>query len=80
LDAPKNLPDFFQHALHALYAVVIGISFEISSNTTIPIEKISTHFVNAWILILGYFIVIASWIGYYISIKNSPHKGKLGYI
>jgi hypothetical protein len=80
LDIPKNLSDFFQHTLHVLYAVVIGISFEISSNTTIPIEKISTHFVNAGILILGYFIVITSWIGYYLSIKKNPHKGNLGYI
>jgi hypothetical protein len=58
LNVPINLSDFFQHTLHVLYAVVIGIIFEISSNTDIPTKRMSTHFVNAEILILGYFFVI----------------------
>ncbi|WP_148686736.1 hypothetical protein [Candidatus Nitrosocosmicus hydrocola] len=77
---PRQLPDFFQYAMHILFAVVIGISFEISSDIIIPIETIREHLVSAGILILGYFIVITSWIGYYLSIKKNPHKGRLGYM
>lgn len=81
MENPKQLPDFFQYAIHILFAVVIGISFEISSQIIIPIEEIQQNLVNAGILILGYFIIITSWIGYYLSIKKNPHKNnKLGYI
>ena len=81
MDIPKQLPDFFQYAIHILFAVVIGISFENSSDIIIPIEEIHQKFVNAGILILGYFIIITSWIGYYLSIRKNPHKNnRLGYI
>jgi hypothetical protein len=80
MEVPKQLPDFFQYAVHILFAVVIGISFEISSDIIIPIEKINENSINAGILILGYIIIITSWIGYYLSIKKNPHKGRLGFV
>ncbi len=80
MDNPKQLPDFFQYAMHILFAAVIGISFETTNDIIIPIEKISEHFVNSGLLILSYSIIITSWIGYYISIQKNPHRGRLGYV
>ena len=77
---PKTPSDFLEYAIHILFAVVIGISFEISSQIIIPIEEIYKNIASAGILVLGYSIIISSWIGYYLSIKAHKHKGKLGYI
>lgn len=77
---PKTPSDFLEYAIHILFAVVIGISFEISSQIIIPIEETYKHVANAAILVLGYSIILSSWIGYYLSIKAHRHKGKLGYI
>jgi hypothetical protein len=80
LDTTKSISEFFEHAINVLFAVVIGISFQISSQVVIPIEEIQKHVISAGILVLGYGIVISGWIGYYLSIKDHPHKGKLGYV
>ena len=80
MDIPKQLPDFFQYTMRILFAIVIGISFEISSEIILPIEKIQEKSVIAGILILRYFNIITSWIGYYLSIRKNFHKGRLGYI
>jgi amino acid transporter len=73
---PKTLPEFFQYAVHLVYAIVIGLSFEIAGEVVIPIEKIDTYFdlVNVGILFLAYFIVVTSWIGYFKSISDKKHK------
>jgi hypothetical protein len=77
---PKTPSDFLEYAIHILFAVVIGISFEISSQIIIPIEEIYKNIASAGILILGYSIIISSWIGYYLSLRENKHKGKLGYV
>jgi hypothetical protein len=50
-----------------------------SSSIVIPLEKISEHLTNAFVLLLGYTLLISSWKGYYLSIKKHPHRGKQGF-
>jgi hypothetical protein len=78
LELPKTLPDFFQHAVNVIYAVVIALSFNVSREVVIPIENIQQHIISVEILFLGYFIVVTGWIGYFLSIKTRPHRGILG--
>ncbi|MGD9534836.1 MAG: hypothetical protein AB7V56_13845 [Candidatus Nitrosocosmicus sp.] len=79
MTTPENLPRFFEYAIHTLYAVVIGLGFEVSNSIVIPIEKIPEHWNNALVLFLGYSLLVSSWIGYYLSIRKHSHKGKLGF-
>lgn len=77
----RSLPEFYQHAVNVLFAVVIGLSFDIAGTVVIPVEEIPHDPVGTGILILGYIIVLTSWIGYSLSIKASPHRGRfLGLI
>jgi membrane protein CcdC involved in cytochrome C biogenesis len=77
----RALPDFYRHAVNVLFAVVIGLSFSIADTVVIPIEEIPNDPVGTGILILGYIIILTSWIGYSLSIKESPHRGRfLGLI
>lgn len=78
MELPKSLPDFFQHAVNVIYAVVIAFSFNISRKIVIPFENIPSHLISTEILILGYFIVVTGWIGYFLAIKKQPHRGILG--
>jgi hypothetical protein len=77
VSAPKTrtLPEFYQHAVNVLFAVVIGLSFNVVGTVVIPVEEIPNDPVGTGILILGYIIVLTSWIGYSLSIKTSPHRG-----
>jgi hypothetical protein len=74
LEVPKKFPEFLQHALHVVYGVVIALSFDISRHVVIPISNILVMPVNTGILILGYFIIVTSWIGFFKSVKDSPHR------
>lgn len=76
VSGPKTriLPDFYKDAVNVLFAVVIGLSFSVAGKVVIPIQKIPEDPVGTGILILGYIIVITSWIGYSLSIKKSPHR------
>ena len=77
---PKTLTEFFEHTINVIFAVVIGLSFQVSSQIIIPVDQIANHPVNTGILILGYIIVIGGWIGYFLSVKEHPHKGKKGVV
>ena len=80
---PKTLSEFFQYAVHLVYAIVIGLSFEIAGKVVIPIENINNYpsALNVLILILSYFIVVTSWIGYTKSIIKQKHsEGILGIL
>jgi hypothetical protein len=73
---PKTLSEFFQYAVHLVYAIVIGLSFDMAKEVVIPIEAITKfpELINLATLILGYFIVVTSWIGYFKSMQHKPHK------
>lgn len=81
MDTPKTLPEFYQFAMHAIYAVVIGLSFDVSRKVVIPFENIKNYpgAIETGILVLAYFIVVTSWIGYTKSVIKKPHtSGFLG--
>ena len=73
---PKSLSEFFQYAVHLVYAIVIGLSFDMAKEVVIPIEDVTKvpQLINLATLILGYFIVVTSWIGYFKSMQHKPHK------
>lgn len=75
-----TLPEFFENAINGIFAVVIALSFQVSSEIIIPVEEIQNHPVNTAILILGYIIVVSGWIGYFFSVRENPHKGKKGAV
>ena len=79
---PKSLTEFFQYAVHLIYAIVIGLSFEIAGKVVIPIEKVNDYpsALNVGILILSYFIVVTSWIGYTKSIIKHKHSENISGI
>jgi hypothetical protein len=78
----QSLSRFYKYAAFTVFAVVIGQSFLISTSILIPFSNLTTYdgFENAFMLILAYFFIISSWIGYFISITKHPHntKTKLG--
>jgi hypothetical protein len=73
------LPELFKDRIIIIYAVVIGISFDLSKDVLLPVYLIPQNVVNALILFLGYFIVLSSWSGYFSSMKKYPHKGNFGF-
>jgi hypothetical protein len=78
VDVEKEVQRLYRYAVHVIYAAVIAISFDIARDVVIPIEIIFGHLVNTLLLGLSYFIIVTSWIGYFMSIITSPHKGKIG--
>jgi hypothetical protein len=63
VSAPKTrtLPEFYQHAVNVLFAVVIGLSFNVVGTVVIPVEEIPNDPVGTGILILG--ILLCSLVG-----------------
>lgn len=80
MSVPKTLPEFYERTVHALYAVVIGLSFQTSSQIIVPIQVLNDNPVSAGILILGYGIIFSGWIGYFLSVKENKHRGIKGCI
>jgi hypothetical protein len=73
------LPELFKDGIVIIYAVVIGISFDLSKDILVPIYFTSQHLIRSSILFLGYFIVLSSWREYFSSMRSYPHKGNFGF-
>lgn len=73
---PERLPDFYRYAVFVIYAVVIAQSFPLVTDIFIPYTNVLSFdgFENALTLILVYFFVVTSWIGYFKSITHRPHS------
>lgn len=63
----KNLenPEFFKLGITIIYAIVIALSIDASKTILIPFYSIPANFLNAIILVYGYFFVITGWIEYH---------------
>lgn len=73
-----ELKKLYRFAIHVIFAAVIAVSFDIAKDVVVPIENIVLFPINFAILILSYFIIVTSWIGYFMSIINAPHEGIIG--
>lgn len=76
-----EIKEFYQHAIHVIYAVLIGQSFFMAKDVFIPISKLNSFdgAVNASALFFAYFFIITGWIGWNKSISENPHtEGRLG--
>lgn len=73
---PKTLGDFYQFAIHLIYAVIIGQSFLLASSVFVPIDKIFNFsgFENGYALFLAYVVAVTGWVGWARSIVKSPHS------
>jgi hypothetical protein len=80
LDVEKESQRLFRYAIHVIYGAVIAVSFDIAKDVVVPITAIPSHILNTLLLGLSYLIIVTSWIGYHVSIINSPHEGKIGRI
>jgi hypothetical protein len=72
---------FYQYAVHIAFGVVIAQSFYSATQKFIPFSQLLTFngTLLASSLVMAYFIIITSWIGYYKSIKKSGYtETKLG--
>jgi hypothetical protein len=81
VDFPSRLAEFYKYAVFVVFAVIIGQSFVKSTTILIPFNRLSTYegFENAFMLLLVYFFIITSWIGYFQSIIRKPHtETKIG--
>jgi hypothetical protein len=83
--SPQTVRDFFQYAIHVIYAIILTTSFDIAAKVSIPIGKINpvlheTNFVNAMGLLLVYIVIISGWVGYTKSIAKRPHEGGKGIL
>jgi len=78
---PDTLPEFYKYAVFVVFSVIIGQSFVKSTTVLIPFNRLFTYdgFENAFMLVLVYFFIITSWIGYFQSIIRKPHtETKIG--
>ena len=78
-----EIKEFYQHAIHVIYAVLIGQSFFMAKDVFIPISKLNSFdgIVNASALFFAYFFIITGWIGWNRSISDNPHReGRLGVL
>src|SRR3989344_5586216 len=73
---PKTLGDFYQFAIHLIYAVIIGQSFLLASTVFVPIDSVFnfTGFEHGYALFLAYVISITGWVGWSRSIGKMPHS------
>lgn len=78
MEAPRSYEKFFPFAIHTVYAVVIAISFDISRTLVVPAWNIPDHLVNTGLLILSYFIIVTSWIGYYMTTRKDSYNSLRG--
>ncbi|MGB7952647.1 MAG: hypothetical protein WCF23_01595, partial [Candidatus Nitrosopolaris sp.] len=75
------MSEFYKYIVFVGFAVIIGQSFVKSTTILIPFNRLSTYdgFENAFMLILVYFFIVTSWIGYFRSIIKKPHtETKIG--
>jgi len=73
---PKTLTDFYQYAIHLIYAIIISQSFSLASVIFVPIENLFSFegFLKGFALFLAYTIVITGWVGWSKSIIRNPHS------
>ncbi|MGH2613454.1 MAG: hypothetical protein ACRDFB_10470 [Rhabdochlamydiaceae bacterium] len=73
---PKTQADFFSGSVHLVFAVVIAQGFLIASNIFIPLSNLYSFngAVSALGLVFAYFFLASSWIGFYKSVSDYPHK------
>lgn len=73
----------YQYAIHIAFGVVIAQSFGITAKSLLPNEQLLScdHILQLLAILMSYFIMITSWIGYYRSIKKNGYtETKLGTV
>jgi len=73
----NRVPEFYQYAIHLVYAVIIALSFDVAKDLFIPIQHFWAtyeNFENGVALLLVYVVIISGWIGWTKSIIDKPHK------
>jgi hypothetical protein len=72
-----DLGEFFNYAVHVVFGVVIGQSFLNSATILVPFSKFfesENAGLTAYQLVLVYFIILTSWIGFFLSTNKSKYS------
>ncbi len=72
-----KVSEFYQYAIHLVYAIIIASSYDVAIRLFIPIQNFWTSYdtiLNGIALLFAYIIVISGWVGWTKSIQNKPHK------
>jgi hypothetical protein len=77
----ESISAYYTRAVHVVFGVILGQSFFNSGTVLVPVSKFldGTTFLKAYELILVYFIIVTSWIGYYKSTSRTDYsEGRIG--
>lgn len=74
--SPQTRRDFFQYAVHIIYAAILAFSFQYVAIDFIPFDSIktATDKVNFLALLFVWGFMISGWLGYTKSISYKPHS------
>jgi len=73
----SRVPEFYQYAIHLVYAVIIALSFDVATEIFMPIQNFFEsydNFLKGMGLLLVYVVVISGWVGWTKSIIGRPHR------
>jgi hypothetical protein len=77
-DELNEINKFYLLAINVVFAVVVGLSFDITAKLSLPSEIISI-LVKIFTLLLIYYVVFSSWLGHYRPQSHWPYSiGLLG--
>ena len=72
-----KVSEFYQYAVHLVYAIIIALSYNVAIEVFIPIQNFWASydgFLNGIALLFAYIVVVSGWVGWIKSIQNKPHK------
>lgn len=72
-----KVSEFYQYAIHLVYAIIIALSYNVAIEVLIPIQNLWASydgFLNGIALLFAYIVVVSGWVGWTKSIQNKPHK------
>ena len=72
-----RVSDFYQYAIHLIFAIIVASSFDQAFHILIPLDKVFADISSlalAASLLFSYIVIITGWVGYARSMSIQPHK------
>ena len=72
-----KVSEFYQYAVHLVYAIIIALSYNVAIEVFIPIQNFWASydgFLNGIALLFAYIVVVSGWVGWIKSIQNNRIK------
>ncbi|HEY7733301.1 MAG TPA: hypothetical protein VIB07_00750 [Nitrososphaera sp.] len=74
----ESISEYYTKAVHIVFGVILGQSFFNSASVLVPASNFVLNekaFLKSYELILIYFIIVTSWIGYFKSTEKTVYSG-----